>query len=176
MSLQGKRVAILAEKIYEDLELWYPYYRLKEEGATVLVVGSGSAGQFESKHGVPVKVDLQGATEFVLEASNGDAHHWCPEGVWAEARVTLEDGKTLWLDELPVQAVEAALAPDLPFSFTYDGKSSRELLPKWKKTVASAKQRAGPDSWPAGAPDRASGETTPVPVLLRRTGTAAVRR
>lgn len=58
MSLQGKRVAILAEKIYEDLELWYPYYRLKEEGATVLVVGSGSAGQFESKHGVPVKVDL----------------------------------------------------------------------------------------------------------------------
>ncbi|MBI5876724.1 MAG: type 1 glutamine amidotransferase [Chloroflexi bacterium] len=58
MKLQGKRVAILAEKIYEDLELWYPYYRLKEEGATVVVVGSGSADHFESKHGVPVKVDV----------------------------------------------------------------------------------------------------------------------
>ncbi len=33
MSLQGKRVAILAENNYEDQELWYPYYRLKEAGA-----------------------------------------------------------------------------------------------------------------------------------------------
>jgi protease I len=58
MELQGKRVAILAEKIYEDLELWYPYYRMKEAGASVQVVGSGSAAQFESKHGLPVKVDV----------------------------------------------------------------------------------------------------------------------
>lgn len=58
MRLKGKRVAILAEKIYEDMELWYPYYRLKEEGATVVVVGSGSADHYESKHGLPVKVDV----------------------------------------------------------------------------------------------------------------------
>ena len=29
-SLKGKRVAILAEDLYEDPELWYPYYRLLE--------------------------------------------------------------------------------------------------------------------------------------------------
>ncbi len=58
MDLHGKRVAILAEKLYEDLELWYPYYRLKEAGAMVQVVGTGSADKFESKHGLPVKVDV----------------------------------------------------------------------------------------------------------------------
>ena len=58
MSLHGKRIAILAEKLYEDLELWYPYYRLKEEGALVQVVGTGSADRYESKHGYPVKVDV----------------------------------------------------------------------------------------------------------------------
>ena len=39
MSLAGKRVAILVEKFYEDLELWYLYYRLKEAGCEVKLVG-----------------------------------------------------------------------------------------------------------------------------------------
>ena len=38
-SLEGKRVAILAEDLYEDPELWYPYYRLLEAGAQVRVIG-----------------------------------------------------------------------------------------------------------------------------------------
>jgi len=59
MSLQGKRIAILAEEIYEDMELWYPYYRLKEAGAEVVIVGTGSANQYPSKHGIPVKVDVE---------------------------------------------------------------------------------------------------------------------
>jgi len=33
LSLSGKRVAILAEDGYEDLELWYPKLRLEEEKA-----------------------------------------------------------------------------------------------------------------------------------------------
>jgi protease I len=32
MQLHGKRVAILAENLYEDLELWYPALRLREAG------------------------------------------------------------------------------------------------------------------------------------------------
>ena len=57
--LAGLRIAILAETLYEDLELWYPYYRLREAGADVFVVGSGSAETYQSKHGYPVTVDAE---------------------------------------------------------------------------------------------------------------------
>src|SRR3989304_4127811 len=59
MSLKGKRVAILAENMYQEMELWVPYYRLKEEGAEVRVVGAGGAKGYTSKHGYPVNVDAQ---------------------------------------------------------------------------------------------------------------------
>ena len=58
MSLSGKKIIILAENFYEDLELWYPYYRLKEEGADVKVVGMPGVENYSSKHGYPVKPDL----------------------------------------------------------------------------------------------------------------------
>src|SRR6266581_8165629 len=59
MSLKGKRVAILAENNYQEMELWVPYYRLKEEGAEVKVVGAGGAKSYASKTGYPVNVDAQ---------------------------------------------------------------------------------------------------------------------
>ena len=70
MELEGRKVAILAEDLYEDLELWYPYYRLKEAGADVKVIGSGRAESFASKHGYPVKPDL---TADQARASDFDA-------------------------------------------------------------------------------------------------------
>lgn len=57
MRLKGKRVAILAENLYQELEVWYPLLRLREEGAQVTVVGSGSAKEHTSKLGYPVAVD-----------------------------------------------------------------------------------------------------------------------
>ena len=57
MSLEGKSVIILAENNYQELELWYPLLRLREEGAEVRVVGSGSSPTFTSKTGYPVTVD-----------------------------------------------------------------------------------------------------------------------
>lgn len=57
MRLQGKRVAILVEDVYEDPELWYPYYRLQEEGAEVRLVGP-EVKTYESKHGYPAKADV----------------------------------------------------------------------------------------------------------------------
>jgi len=67
MSLQGKRVAILAENLYQEMELWVPYYRLKEEGAEVKVVGAGGAKSFASKHGYPVSVDVQAEAVSAVE-------------------------------------------------------------------------------------------------------------
>ena len=59
MRLEGKRIAILAENMYQEMELWVPYYRLREEGAEVKVVGAGGAKSYTSKHGYPVNVDVQ---------------------------------------------------------------------------------------------------------------------
>jgi protease I len=59
MRLAGKRIAILAENMYQEMELWVPYYRFKEEGAEVKVVGAGGANSYASKHGYPVNVDVQ---------------------------------------------------------------------------------------------------------------------
>ena len=57
MKLKGKRIAILAEDLYQELELWYPLLRFREEGAEVVVVGSGAAKVHTSKYGYPVEVD-----------------------------------------------------------------------------------------------------------------------
>jgi len=59
MKLDGKRIAILAENMYQEMELWVPYYRMREEGAEVRVVGAGGAKSYASKHGYPVTVDVQ---------------------------------------------------------------------------------------------------------------------
>ena len=57
MSLNGRRVVVLAEDMYEDPELWYPYYRLLEEGAEVTLVGP-EAKTYESKHGYPAQAEI----------------------------------------------------------------------------------------------------------------------
>jgi protease I len=56
--LAGKRVAVLAENMYEDLELWYPLIRLREAGAEVSVVAPTAGATYKSKHGLEVKADL----------------------------------------------------------------------------------------------------------------------
>jgi protease I len=58
MELQGKKVAIPVESLFNTFEFWYPYYRLKEAGAEVTVVGSGSAETYTGKPATEVKVDV----------------------------------------------------------------------------------------------------------------------
>src|SRR5690554_4909749 len=56
MQLKGKRIAVLAEDGYEDLELWYPVYRFREAGADVAILGTG-AERYSGKHGYEVVVE-----------------------------------------------------------------------------------------------------------------------
>lgn len=57
MELKGKLAIVLVEEFYEDLELWYPYYRLKEAGAEVKILGMPGVNSYGSKHGYPVHPD-----------------------------------------------------------------------------------------------------------------------
>lgn len=70
MKLKEKRIAILTEKLYEDLELWYPYYRLKEEGWDVLLVGIQKGATHQGKYGYPATVEVDVGN---LNASDWDA-------------------------------------------------------------------------------------------------------
>ena len=49
MTLEGKRVAMLVEQDFEDSELIEPMKAVKEAGAEVVVVGSGSQDTYEGK-------------------------------------------------------------------------------------------------------------------------------
>ncbi len=57
MELTGKKVAVLAEDYYENLELWYPVLRLREAGAQVTIVGPKAGESYKSKEGFPAKAD-----------------------------------------------------------------------------------------------------------------------
>lgn len=57
MRLQHKKVIALVDHDFEDLELWYPFYRLQEEGAQVDLIGSKAGKTYFGKHGVPATTD-----------------------------------------------------------------------------------------------------------------------
>jgi len=58
MRLQGKKVIALVDDDFEDLEHWYPVYRLREEGAQVDLVGEHADKVYYGKYGVPAKTDF----------------------------------------------------------------------------------------------------------------------
>jgi protease I len=57
MELHNKRVAVLVEQQYQEMEVWYPIYRLREAGCTVTVVGPEAGQSYPSKLGYPCKSD-----------------------------------------------------------------------------------------------------------------------
>lgn len=58
MSLHGKRVAVLVEQQYQEMEVWYPVYRLREAGCAVELVGPEAGKTYASKLGYPAKATL----------------------------------------------------------------------------------------------------------------------
>jgi hypothetical protein len=87
----------------------------------------------EGMAGKPVRVDLAGATEFVIEGNE------TPDGIasdhadWVEAKVALKNGREVWLADLPVREIQSERYSTAPqFSFSYDGQPSSGLLTQWK--------------------------------------------
>ncbi|WP_152392279.1 type 1 glutamine amidotransferase domain-containing protein [Paenibacillus guangzhouensis] len=57
MRLSGKKVIALVDEEFEDLELWYPIYRVREEGAIVHLVGPEKGKKYIGKYGVPAEAE-----------------------------------------------------------------------------------------------------------------------
>jgi protease I len=56
MRLSGKNIALFVADIFEDLEFWYPYYRMVEEGADVVVIGP-TRDSYTGKKGLSATAD-----------------------------------------------------------------------------------------------------------------------
>ena len=57
MDLSGMRAAVLVEQQYQEMEVWYPVYRLREAGCRVTLVGPEAGHTYPSKLGYPAKSD-----------------------------------------------------------------------------------------------------------------------
>ena len=53
MELKGKKVAILVDQMYQEMEVWVPLYRLQEEGVETVTVGAEAGKTYPSKLGYP---------------------------------------------------------------------------------------------------------------------------
>ena len=54
MSLKRKRAVVLVENNYQEMEVWYPLYRLQEAGLEVIVAGREAGKTYTSKLGYPI--------------------------------------------------------------------------------------------------------------------------
>jgi protease I len=54
MELKGKKVTILVDNHYQELEVWYPFYRLLEAGAEVVAAAAKAGETYSSKFGYPI--------------------------------------------------------------------------------------------------------------------------
>jgi protease I len=61
-------IAIPVEELYQEMEVWYPAYRLREAGHKTVFVGTGKP-EYKSKLGYPVKAEAD-VTE--VQAKNLD--------------------------------------------------------------------------------------------------------
>ncbi len=61
MDLQNVRAAVLVEQQYQEMEVWYPIYRLREAGCKVTLIGPEAGQAYPSKLGYPAKSDKAAA-------------------------------------------------------------------------------------------------------------------
>jgi protease I len=57
MDLRGKQIAVLVADQYQELEVWYPLLRFREDGAKTFAIGFEAGRIYSSKKGYPVTAD-----------------------------------------------------------------------------------------------------------------------
>jgi len=80
------KVAILVENDYQEMEVWVPLYRLREEGYETVVVGTG-APEYRSKLGYPIQAQVRAA-----DARSEDFLGVIIPGGWAPDRLRQNEG------------------------------------------------------------------------------------
>jgi len=64
--MAAKKIAIMVDEMYQVLEVWYPYYRLREGGFEVDLVAAEAKKEYHSKEGYPC------ISEISAEEANAD--------------------------------------------------------------------------------------------------------
>ena len=109
-------------------------------GSAEFFVHAGGKQRFRSpvmhrgEAGVAVNAELGGVTELTISVGCAGDNINSDQASWADAKVTLADGRELWLGDLPLVEARprqrlAAATP--PFSFVYADRASDELLGGW---------------------------------------------
>ncbi len=130
------------------------YYSNGGRGSVIASVEANGKVLFQSEilHegvvGVPISVDLPATREIKLTLKSVGEHHrtdqseW-DQADWANAAVTLADGKQVWLADLPLGPLPRPYSLNPPFSFQYGDHTSAELLPTWHIERTSRNLDAG---------------------------------
>lgn len=88
MDLLKKRIAVLVADQYQELEVWYPLLRFREDGAETNAIGAEAGKTYNSKKGYPVVADRSIAD---VHASEYDAvvvpGGWAPDTLRQDQRV-----------------------------------------------------------------------------------------
>ncbi|MGH9357503.1 MAG: type 1 glutamine amidotransferase domain-containing protein [Terriglobia bacterium] len=88
MNLSNERICVLVADQYQDLEVWYPLLRFREDGAETQAVGAEAGKVYISKRGYPVVADRSigdvRAAEFDAVVIPGG---WAPETLRQDQRV-----------------------------------------------------------------------------------------
>lgn len=90
-TLEGKHILFFVGEGYEDLELWYPKFRLIEAGAGVTVAGPQANTLYRGKNGYPCTSDAQ-----IDQMQADDFHGLVVPGGWMPDKLR-RDGHVLEL-------------------------------------------------------------------------------
>lgn len=58
MELTRKKIAILVDTMYQEMEVWYPYYRFQEAGAECVFAAAEAGKVYSSKLGYPAAAHI----------------------------------------------------------------------------------------------------------------------